>query len=69
MAWKVYASSYKLTNCCFRKQESGVKIMEGLYQYIGKSVHTHFAYVTNLLESIEYLPNVRGQLLHVIIHK
>ena len=53
----------------FRRQESGVKTMSNLYPYMGKGIHTHFAYVTNLLEAIEYLPKMQGQLLNVIIHK
>jgi len=53
----------------YRKHENGVKAMGHLYPYMGKSPHIHYCYVHNLLKSIDYLGPVKGQILHVIVHK
>ncbi len=52
-----------------RMKESCVKTMGAQYPFMGKSAYIHFCYVTNLIRTLSYVPQITCQILHLCIHK
>jgi len=50
-------------------KESCSKTMESAYPYMTKGPHVHYCYLSNLLKSIDYIPQLRTKILQLIIHK